>query len=227
MKTTKRLFVYILGIFILAIGINISKAAGLGISPVSSVPYALELVWGVELGKGTYLVNFIIMLLQIVVLRKNYKPRNLLQLVGIFFIGTFITFTGTKYLLFWLPIPTSYVVQLIYCLVSIVVIGIGVSLFIIPNVLPLPPEGLMLAIVQVSKDRFKFGNVKICVDSTLVIFSGILSYVYLGQLKSVREGTVLAALLVGKVVNFIFKNYKQNILDWFEKGEKEKIEKIA
>lgn len=221
---TKRVIVYLLGLFILALGVNISKIAGLGISPVSSVPYALELVWGIEMGQGTWIVNFAIMGLQILLLRKNYKLRNLLQAPCVLFIGTFITLTGSKYLLFWLPMPGNYAIQLAYCLISIVVIGIGVSLFIIPNVMPLPPEGFMQAIVEVSHDRFKFGNVKICVDSCLVLVSGILSLVFLGQLKSVREGTVLAALLVGKVVNHIFKHYKQPLLDWFDKGEPEKIE---
>jgi len=227
MKTAKKVFVYVLGFFILAIGINISKRAGLGISPVSSIPYACELVWGIELGKATYFVYMGLMALQIILLRKDYKVRNLLQIVPTFVLGTFITYTGTKYLLFWLPVPSSYIFQLVYLFISIVVIGIGVSLFLIPNIMPLPAEGLCGAIVQVSKDKVKFGNAKVGVDSGMVLVSAILSLIFLGGLETVREGTVLAAVLVGKVVGFILKRYKQRFVDWFEKGEIKADEKVA
>ena len=219
MKTVKRVSLYLLGFLILAIGINISKRAGLGISPVSSIPYACELVWGVELGKATYFVYMGLMALQIILLRKDYKVRNLLQIVPTFILGTFITYTSTDYLLFWLPVPGNYIMQIVYLAVSIVVIGIGVSGFLIPNIMPLPAEGLCAAIVQVSKDKIKFGNAKVGVDTGMVIVSALLSLIFLGSLKSVREGTILAALLVGKVVGFIMKNYKQRIVDWLNKDE--------
>lgn len=227
MKTVKRVFLYLLGFLILAIGINISKRAGLGISPVSSIPYACELVWGVELGKATYFVYMGLMALQIILLRKDYKVRNLLQIVPTFILGTFITYTSTKYLLFWLPAPSNYVMQVVYLAISIVVIGIGVSGFLIPNIMPLPAEGLCAAIVQVSKDKIKFGNAKVGVDTGMVIVSALLSLVFLGSLKTVREGTILAALLVGKVVGFIMKNYKQKIVDWLNKVEPVEENKAA
>jgi uncharacterized membrane protein YczE len=219
MKTAKRIFLYILGFFVMAIGINISKNAGLGISPVSSVPYSMELVWGIEMGIGTYIANIGIMLVQFLILRKNYKAKHLLEIVPLLFIGAFITITSKKYLLFWLPAPATYIVQLIYCLTSIVLIGIGVSMFIVAGFMPLPPEGLAKTITELGNGKIKFGNAKIGVDVTLVTISAIISVVFLGKLVSVREGTVLAAILVGKVVNVIFKHYRQRMLDWFEKGE--------
>ena len=218
-KNLKRLLFYIGGLLILAIGINISKSAQLGISPVSAIPYAAELIWGIELGKATMIVYLVLMALQVVLLRKDYKIIQLLQIVCTYILSFFITYTGTKYLMFWLPIPTNYIVKLIYLFVSIVVIGIGVSFYLVSNFVPLPAEGLIKAIVQLSHDKLKFANIKIAVDCSLVSISAILSLVFLHQLKSVREGTVLAAVLVGKVVGYIFKNYKQGILDWFEKGE--------
>lgn len=222
-KNAKRLLFYIGGLLILAIGINISKVAGLGISPVSAIPYAAELIWGIELGKATMIVYVILMALQIVLLRKNYKAIQLLQIVCTYILGFFITYTGTKYLLIWLPTPANYIVKLIYLFISIVVIGIGVSFYLVSDFIPLPAEGLMKAIVQLSDDKLKFANVKIAVDCSLVLISAILSLVYLHQLKSVREGTVLAAILVGKVVGFIFKHYKHRVTDWFEKSEIEKM----
>ncbi len=219
MKNIKRIFTYLLGFFILAMGINISKQSGLGISPVSSIPYSLELVWGIELGIATYFVYSVVILLQMIILRKNYKIRNLLQIVSTFILGTLITYTSTNYLLFWLPAPSNYVFRLIYLFISIIVIGVGASLFLMSNIMPLPAEGLSAAIVQASNDKIKFGDSKTMVDSIMVFISTLLSIIFLGKIQTVREGTVLAAIFVGKVVGILMRKYNQPLLDWFDKGE--------
>lgn len=216
-RIIKKLLLYIGGLFTLAIGINISKAAQLGISPVSAIPYAYELIWGIELGKSTLFVYAILIVLQIFLLRENYKLLQLLQIICTYILGFFITYSSADYLLSWLPIPSFYFIKLIYLFISIIIIGIGVSFYLIPNFIPLPAEGFMNAIVELSNGKFKFANVKVAVDSGLVIVSAILSITFLGRLESVREGTVLAALLVGKVVGYIFKHYKQGIIEWIEK----------
>ena len=215
-KFFKRLLLYVGGLLILATGINLSKIAQLGISPVSAIPYAVELIWGIELGKAMIIVYVILMALQIILLRKNYKPVQLLQILCTYVLGFFVTYTSGNYLLFWLPIPSSYIIKLIYLFISIIVIGIGVSFYLVSGFIPLPAEGLMKAIVEFSGNKLKFSNVKIIVDCTLVLISAILSLVFLHELKSVREGTILAAILVGKVVGFIFKRYKQKMVEWFE-----------
>lgn len=216
-KIGKRLLFYIGGIFLLAIGINISKAAGLGISPVSALPYAVELIWGLELGKATILIQIFFILLQILLLRKNYKAIQILQIACLYLLSFFIKYTSTDYLLMALPQPNIYLFKLIYLFISIVIIGMGVSFYLIADFLPIPVEGFMKAIVEFSHSRFKFHNVKIIVDSGLVLFSAILSLIFLNDIKTVREGTVLSAILVGKVVGYIFKHYGKRITDWFER----------
>lgn len=214
MKTAKRTFIYLLGFFLLAIGINISKLASLGISPVSSVPYAVELVWGIELGKATIIIYIGLILLQIILLRKDYKVRNLLQFVSTYLLGTLITYTSSEFMLFWLPVPVSYIIKLIYLFISIAVIGLGVFLFLTADIMPLPAEGLSQVVVQVSKEKINLGNAKIIVDSGMVLISALISLIFLGGFKSVREGTILTALLVGKVIGFLMKNYKDKIRAW-------------
>lgn len=216
-KTAKKLLFYVGGLFLLAIGVNISKSAQLGISPVSAIPYAIELIWSIDLGRATLIFNILLIAAQIALLRKDYKPVQLLQIVCTYLFGFFITYTSRNYLLAWLPLPSSYIIKLLYLFVSIIIIGIGVSFYLLPNLVPLPAEGFMNAIVKKSNNKYKFANVKVAVDSSMVLVSAVLSIIFLGGLKSVREGTVLAALLIGKVVGFIFNRYKQGIVEWIEK----------
>ena len=93
----KKLACYTAGLLLIAVGINVSKAGGLGISPASSVPYALETIWGIELGQATRIVNVFLIALQIVLLRKRYKMIQLLQFLTIFVLSVFITYTSRNY----------------------------------------------------------------------------------------------------------------------------------
>ncbi|MDD3227334.1 MAG: DUF6198 family protein [Tissierellia bacterium] len=216
-KIAKKLLLYIGGLLILATGVNIAKTAQLGLSPVTAIPYAMELIWNINLGKATLFFYLILIALQIILLRRNYKPIQILQIVGTFLFGIFVTYTSRDYLLFWLPMPSLYIIKLIYLFISIIVIGTGISLYLIPNFLSLPSEGLLNAIVEYSKGKFEFSNVKVTVDIIMVATSALLSIIFLGGLKSVREGTVIAALCIGRVVGVVFKRYKPAIVEWIEK----------
>lgn len=216
-KNSKKLLCYVGGMFLIAIGINISKAAGLGISPVSAIPYAVELIWGIELGISTAIVYMFLIAIQVILLRKKYKPIQLLQFLATYVLSFFITCTGRAHLLFWLPDPGNYAVSLVYLLISIMVIGIGVAFYLMPSWIPLPAEGLAKAIETVTNGKMPFHKCKIIVDTTLVVISALLSILFLHALLSVREGTILAAIFVGKVVGMVNKRYKLKIQEWMNK----------
>lgn len=224
-KLIKKLSLYIGGLLILALGINLSLVAELGVSPISTIPYVSELIWGIEFSKATSLVYVILIVLQIILLREIYKPIQLLQIVLTYLFGFFLTYTSSEYLLSWLPIPNTYILKLIYLFISIILIGVGASLYLIPNYIPLPAEGFANAITEIGKGKIKFANVKIAVDVSFIIISIILSVAFLGEVNFLREGTVIAALLGGKVIGFVNKYFKQGILEWIEQDEKDTKDK--
>ena len=206
----KKIFQYVGGLLLIAIGINISKLTHLGISPVSSVPRAAELIWGFTLGIGTIVVHMICILLQIIILRRRFKPINILQVLVGFAFGYMVDLTGTDpnafgHLLIWFPVPQAYLIRLLYMIISVILIGLGVYLYIKPGWVPMATEGLAKAISDTSGKPF--GNCKTLVDTTLVIIALILQLIFLGGFSSftgervvVREGTVIAAIFVGQVV---------------------------
>lgn len=74
-------------------------------------------------------------------------------------------------------------------------------------------EGIVLAICQ--KVPIRFGNMKVIFDATLVCIAVILSFLFLGHLDGVREGTIAAALFVGlitKQTNKFDKSYRTHLL---------------
>lgn len=215
MKIVKQAICYILGLFIITIGINISKMSALGISPVSSIPRACEVIWGFTLGTTTMIIYCILVVLQIVVLRKKFKLTNLLGVPLTIVFGWMVDITGTDpnafgHLLLNFPRPESYPVKLIYLVVSVIVIGVGVFLYLRPHWIPMPAEGLAGAISEVSGKTF--GDCKTIVDCSMIAIAIILQLIFLGGFKSftgdtvvVREGTVIAAVCVGQTVKLLTK----------------------
>lgn len=197
----KRLLAYFLGLFIMALGISMSVKSNLGVSPVSSIPYTITCITGLEMGKATIVFHIFWVLLQIAILRKEFKIKNLLQIaVGIVF-GYFTTFSN--FLFGFIPTPSNIVFRIILMLGSTVLIAAGIFLYLPSDIVPLAGEGAMMAISD--KTHIKFNRIKIAFDVSMVTISLISCIIVLKSLGSVGIGTVAAALLVGIVLGFITK----------------------
>lgn len=194
MKNMKvRIPMYFVGLFIMTIGIALSVKSNLGVSPVSSIPYTMTCVWGIEMGKATIIFHAALVFIQILILRKRFKPINLLQVVvGIVF-GYFTTFCN--YLATYLPSTDNMVMRIVLMLVSTVFIAVGIFFYLPADLIPLAGEGVMQAVSDVTK--IEFSKVKIGFDCSMVIISVITCLICIHSLGSVGVGTVIAAFLVG------------------------------
>lgn len=194
MKNMKvRIPMYFVGLFIMTIGIALSVKCNLGVSPVSSIPYTMTCVWGIEMGKATIIFHAALVLIQILILRKRFKPINLLQVVvGIVF-GYFTTFCN--YLATYLPSTDNMVMRIVLMLVSTVFIAVGIFFYLPADLIPLAGEGVMQAVSDVTK--IEFSKVKIGFDCSMVVISVITCLICIHSLGSVGVGTVIAAFLVG------------------------------
>ena len=194
MKNMKvRIPMYFVGLFIMTIGIALSVKSNLGVSPVSSIPYTMTCVWGIEMGKATIIFHAALVLIQILLLRKRFKPINLLQVVvGIVF-GYFTTFCN--YLATFLPSTDNIAMRIVLMLVSTVFIAVGIFFYLPANLIPLAGEGVMQAVSDVTK--IEFSKVKMGFDCSMVIISVITCLICIHRLGSVGAGTVIAAFLVG------------------------------
>lgn len=209
MKTGKRLFKYLLGFLIMTLGIALSVKSDLGVSPVSSIPYTMTCVIGLEMGKATIVFHIFLVMLQILILRKQFQIKNLLQiLVGVIF-GYFTTFCN--YLMSFFDLPDTMLIRLILMLLSTFLIAFGIYLYVPTKLIPLAGEGAMLAISE--KYSQKFSSVKLAFDITMVVISLITCLIILHSIGSVGIGTIIAAFCVGIELKWITKiadAYKKN-----------------
>lgn len=198
----KRLLTYIIGLFILALGVAFSISSNLGVSPVSSLPYVISLITGLEMGMCVTLIYSIFVIVQILILKKEFKWINLGQIVFAGVFGYFVDFA--QLILGDFVIPT-YLGRLLMLAISIILVAIGVYLYMSAELLNMPMEGMVTAIQQKALKKLAFADVKVIMDTVVVAIAIISSLVFLGQVLGVREGTVLSALLVGKVMKVIKK----------------------
>lgn len=196
----KRYLLLLVGLSVMAFGVAFSIKASLGTSPISSVPYVLSLFTPLTVGTATIIMHCFFILMQILILRKNYHFIQLMQLPIAFFFGYLTDFgvwavRGISYHTYWQ--------QWILCLIGILLVAIGVSLEVKAGVVVLAGEGVVLAICQVLP--VKFGYMKVGFDVTLVVIACVLSLVFTDQLQGVREGTVAAAIMVGLIAKQLGK----------------------
>lgn len=194
MRLAARLGIYCLGLLILAFGIALSVNSNLGVSPVSSLPYVVSQITTVSLGTCTTVIYALYILLQMVLSPKKFQPA-LLQLVFSTGFGYFVILGD-----FMLP---TYFGQLVMLSASILLIGLSLVLYIDVQLVPMPAEGLVGCIAgRLGKP---FSGMKVAFDCTSVVAAVVLSLVFLGGLMGVREGTVITALLAGRMMGLFRK----------------------
>ncbi len=200
MNKLKRYLLFLVGLFINALGVSLITKASLGTSPISSIPYVLSLNFKFTLGNFTIFFSIFLILLQILILRKNFKLENILQIPVSIAFGYFIDLT--MYLFFWVD-PQNYLVKVIALLVGCAILGFGVYLEVLADVVMLPGESFVRAIVQTWNTNF--GTTKIIFDTSMAVIAAGLSFLFSGKLNGVREGTIIAALLVGFIARVLGK----------------------
>ena len=132
-EVIKRYLLFIISLFFMGIGVAFTKHGELGVSPISSVANIVSLKF-TALTFGTWLTisNCVLLLGQILLLRKNFKPIQFLQIPLSFLFGYFTDF-GLKVAGF---IPnTNYIAQILLVISGVVILGFGITLGVIADVI--------------------------------------------------------------------------------------------
>jgi hypothetical protein len=201
----KRAIFYCLGLFVMALGVAFSVKSNIGVSPVNSLPYVLSAMTPISMGTWVTIVFCFYIFVQALILRKEFEIARLLQIVCSFLFGQFVNISNALAGLF-LPDPTNYVVRLVYLVISMALVGLGIFLYLGPHLMSLPGEGLMQVISE--KTGVRLHIVKIIFDCTVSILALVLSLLYFHTFNGVREGTVLAAIGVGKFLGLYASRFR-------------------
>jgi len=194
----KRSIMMVVGVFIMGMGVAISKLALLGTTPISTIPAVLSFATDLTIGTWTILFNILIVILEIAILgRKATDITTFLQLIVAIILGI-MTDIGVE-LFKDIVASDDYAVQWAWCIIACVVLSFGVNMEIRARLLVAPGDGLVIAMVF-RHPNIQFSRFKVLFDSSNVIIAAIISLVMMGELNGVREGTIFAAVAVGLMV---------------------------
>lgn len=207
----KKYLLFLTGLFISSLGVSFITKAELGTSPITSIPYVLSLGFPLTLGNFTILFNILLVLLQILILGKNFKKIDLLQIIVAVIFGYFIDWT--MLLLGWLH-PALYLVKIFFLFIGCLILALGIYFEVFANVIMLPGESFVRAVtIRWNTD---FGNTKVCFDASMTMIAVIISFILFHNLKGVREGTIIAALIVG-IIAKMYGRFFQKIYNYIHK----------
>lgn len=142
---------FAVGIFLMTFGIALSCKADLGTSPISSVPWVMSMFLPFSLGDITIMMNIVMILAQPLILRALYVRELVGQLLTTLAFGCSIDFSMG--LLDWF-IPGSALEQWLACLLSIVVLALGVFLEVRAKIFLVAGEGVVSVLAFVTQKKF-------------------------------------------------------------------------
>ncbi|MBU3875006.1 YitT family protein [Faecalicatena sp. AGMB00832] len=199
--STKKVFEFLLGTALNAMGISLITKAYLGTSPLSSVPFVLSLGLKPSFGTFTFILNMLFLLLQILLLKKSFPKMQFLQIPVTIFFGFLI---DVFMYMFQEIKPVYYFSSLILLVIGCAVMAFGIMISVHADLVTTPGNSLVQALSNCTK--VKFGNMKIALDCTLSAIAVICSFMLFDTFRGVREGTLISAILVGVFIN-LFQRY--------------------
>ena len=198
-RQIERLAWFAAGILINSFGIVLITKGALGTSQISSIPYVLSLQMpSISFGMFSFIMNMVYIVLQALLLRRQFKPIQLLQIVvNVVFSASIDVFMAM--LSFYAP--QQLFTRVLSAIAGCIVLAFGISVEVAPDLIMVPGEGIVAAISKVSGRRF--GSVKVMFDVTLILIAALLSWLFFGNIVGVGVGTLLSAVSVGQFVNLI------------------------
>lgn len=207
---TKRIIVYIVGLFILALGLTLNTKASLGVSPIISVPYSISQITGLNFGDLTFIeyVVFVFIQIWIHISEKNKKRilSDLLQLpLSLIFTRLLNVFSV------YIPTSNQFGIQLLILAMAIICTGVGAAMSLSMQFVPNPGDGIVQALA--GKFNKSVGLTKNMFDCLSVCITLCISLIFAHTILGIGIGTVIAVLGVGRVIALFHHMFESQITE--------------
>ena len=191
----------IVGILLVYSAVAFAIKAGIGVLPVDAAITSVATLIGMKVGTFSMLFHGSFFLGQIAMERRNFKKTELLQLLYITLGGSvlnFFLYTVLKDVSF-----SFYPLRLIVCVLAFAVSSFGCTMVLETHLMRTPMEGCIQMIAE--RIGTTMGKLRQKIDVVLVLISVLISLVF-GVEWTLREGTIIAALIFGPMMDFWKKN---------------------
>ncbi len=198
---TKKIVRTILGILLVYGAVAFAIKAAIGVLPVDAAITSIATLIGMKVGTFSMLFHGSFFLGQIAMEGRNFKKTEFLQVLYITLGGSvlnFFLYTVLKNVTF-----SFYPLRLIVCVLAFAVSSFGCTMVLETHLMRTPMEGCIQMIAE--RIGTTMGKLRQKIDVVLVIVSVAISLVF-GVEWTLREGTIIAALIFGPMMDFWKKN---------------------
>jgi uncharacterized membrane protein YczE len=190
-------------IIVAATGVALGLKAAVGVGAWDAFSQATSMVTGIKVGTFSMMMNISCVLVQVVVLKKDFKMISFLQVFMAVLLGFFVNIVFYE-ILANVTID-SYLINMAIYMGSLLVIIMAVALIMSINFLSFPLEAACMAIA--TKTRLKFGTIRQLVDVFSIIGALLIAISFQNPIP-VREGTIIGMLLFGPLIAWFIPRFQ-------------------
>ena len=200
-KLVNRWIFYILGMLVLALGLTLNTKAGLGVSPIISIAFAVSEIWGLNFGDMTFLLYSLFVLGQFALRGRDSRMTDLLQLpLSLAFSRVLNLYSA---LIPYEAAEHGFGMNLLLLVAAILFTGAGAAITVNMRLVPNPGDGIVAE--KLGRDQ---GFAKNLFDVGCVAVTCVLGLLASGGIVGIGIGTVAAMIGVGRsifMVNWLGK----------------------
>ncbi|GAB6106866.1 YczE/YyaS/YitT family protein [Fusibacter bizertensis] len=193
-KTLLRLPKLMLGFIIIAVGINLTIYANMGLNPWGTFHQGVSNITGIRFGTVSQLTGIVIILLSLFI--KLYPGIG--TILNMIFIGYFVDLFDQLHLI---PLPDTFTIRTIYLLLGTLLFNYGIFVYLSCELGAGPRDGLLVGLVKMT--GLNVSIMRPIIEVTIVAIGILLGGSY-------GVGTLLNAFGGGYILNTIFNFYKFN-----------------
>ena len=193
----KNIMLFVFCLFLSPFASCLGLKAAIGTGAYSAISKTLAPLFGIKIGTFGACLNIICILVELAILKKDFKIRHFLQ----FFMALL---TGTLTNFFYYEVLGSfqvdnYIIRVLLLVISDVVNSFAVATLLNLDYVSTPLGGACHVVSTALKKPYAFARQG--VDVICLIIIAIAVIFFHGEL-SVREGTIISALEFGPLVDF-------------------------
>ena len=195
---TKKLIIFLLGLFIIQCGVAIFLQISIGSDPFTVLTKGISNLFNISVGNGNLLLS-VLFVLAIIFIFKEIKRINIGTVIALVFAGVFINLMNS--ILSPLNLINSHiVVKLILILLSCLLVAIGFSMENSTKLGVAPNDLFILILAEKTNIQYKW--IRIFFDLTILIIGFLLCGTNtLGSTLGI--GTIINALIQGPMIQLL------------------------
>lgn len=200
MKQLKRIILLIFFVVSVGVGASFTLKVAIGLGAWDAVAQSVSYLSGIKVGTLGMILNISCVAGQLILLKKKFKFKHLLQVPVAIILGVVVNFF--LYGVLGAITLDSYIMKLVVLLAAFVIVAFAVSSVMVLDVVTFPLEGFCMALAN--KTKWKFAVIRQAADIISILVALLLTF-GLSLPMTLREGTIIGMLIFGPLLGFFMR----------------------